>query len=281
MLRPRLGTPWVGFLRNWRMLWIAQTDSKDSTDSVYYTHIYLTIFPIVIVMDNIASLLFGNGLAIGIWISDWDLGIRICLWLWLLHALFFIHASLARGYQQTRWYIVRIQAADQAWVCMSGQLGHKVSTVAATATVLRAACKTFCISSQRYFCGQATTIFRWNLSDAVESCNVLGSIWIMEMIMRLPMCVTWVPFRAAVAAVVVVARNRNLHLTQPQPTPTATCHNGHMQQSSESLAQLNSLYCTTIISTCRKIKENRAEPNSNQLKLCCSTRAPRLFNWVD
>lgn len=30
-------------------------------------------------MDNIASLLFGNGLAIGICISDWDFGFGFCM----------------------------------------------------------------------------------------------------------------------------------------------------------------------------------------------------------
>lgn len=244
MLRPRLGTPWVGFLRNWRMLWIAQTDSKDSTDSVYYTHIYLTIFPIVIVivMDNIASLLFGNGLAIGIWISDWDFGIRICLWLFL-HALFFIHASLARGYQQTRWYIVRIQATvPQAWVCMSGQLGHKVSTVAATATVLRATCKTFCISSQRYFLWPGNNF----------SLEFIWCCWVMQRLRQhlnygddnafAYVCdMSAIPCRSCSC---ICCRGQEQKFafvatrqTQSQPKATATCHNGHMQQS--SWARLN------------------------------------------
>lgn len=42
-------------------------------------------------MDNIASLLFGNSLAIGIWISDWDFGtrIRICLWLFFVACMLY------------------------------------------------------------------------------------------------------------------------------------------------------------------------------------------------
>lgn len=179
MLRPRLGTPWVGFLRNWRMLWIAQTDSKDSQDtrdsSVYYTHIYLTIlhshshshgqYCVAFVWQQLGDWDLDFGL--GFWDSDSDLSLAF----FRLHALFFIHASLARGYQQTRWYIVRIQA----WVCMSGQLGHKVSTVAATlATVLRATCKTFCISSQRYF-----IFFLWPGSNNF-SLEFIWCCWVMQ-----------------------------------------------------------------------------------------------------
>lgn len=184
-----------------------------------------------------ASLLFGNGFAIGI-------GNRI--WLWLLHALFFIHARLG-GYQETRWYIVRIRCSCSCSClgvcsvikCQQQQQQQQLPFyVRATCNLQRATCNAFCISSQ-FFAG----IYLMLLSHATSwGSNSSSSIWIMEMIMRL--CIECVTCRAMPCHSVFMP-HRSLCICIQQ----------------EILVQLNTLYCcsTIIIATCRKPNQSETQ----------------------
>lgn len=186
MLRPRLGTtPWVGFLRNWRMLWNAQADRR---------RIYLSIFHIVIVMDNIASLLFGNGFCDWDWESD--------LALPLAFACFIFHSRQASRAINKHDDTLCESVVVAMGLVEASLVGHKVSTAAAAAaTVLRT-------------CNVQRAAFLAFLHSELAKQNVsLEFIWCCWVMQRLRqhlnygddnafayVCsVTWVPCRAAVA----------------------------------------------------------------------------------